>query len=317
MTAPSLTLPTWLTQGDMTLVVGWRSGPKTKIKRVNVSQGVEVDLRIVATAVAADLETREVARWSPEVVSSPEVVHVMPTADVGAGPVLAKEVEAFGTLLEALAQGGDLPKLTARELPAAELQFYALVIGDDSASRTVWIRLTNVRRGLKPDRKIFTTLGDTLTKVLDPIFGFDDDFDMVAADGQLAVLSLGSFKKLFRDNSALAAQIPGWISAITDHLPIAPAAEAILADKCSRDSRARGKLEAINFRGHLPTVPPATIRKKMRDYGLDVRRFFNQQNQLDFKNEDVNDLLKVLNEDLFKGLLTDTKFRADRKEVDG
>jgi Domain of unknown function (DUF4868) len=316
MTAPVPALPALLTEGDMTLAVGWRSGPKTKLRRVNMTQGVEVELRIVATAVAADLETREVGQWSPEVVSSPEVVHVLPIGDVGTGPALAKDVESFGTLLQALAQASDLPKLTAALLPAAELQFYALVIGDDPASRTVWIRLTNVRRGLKPDRKLFTTLGDTLSKVEDPIFGFEDDLDLVSAGGTLAVLSQGAFKKLFRDNDALAAQIPGWISAITDHLPIVPAAEVILAEKCIKDSRARGKLEAISFRGHLPSVPPATIRKAMRDYGLDVTRFFNQQNKLDFKAEDVSDLLKVLNEDLFKGLLTDTKFRADRKELD-
>lgn len=315
MTDPAPSLPTLLTEGDMTLAVGWRSGPKTKVKRVNMSQGVEAELRIVATAVAADVESREVARWSPEIVSSPEVVHVVPVAEVGSGPVLAKDVEGFGTLLQALAQAGDLPKLTASELPAAELQFYALVIGDEAASRTVWIRLTNVRRGLKPDRKIFTTLDDTLTKVLDPIFGFDDDLDLVAAGGQLAVLSQGSFKKLFRDNEQLAAQIPAWIAHITDHLPIVPAAEAILAEKSKKDSRVRNKLEAINFRGHLPNVPPATIRKAMRDYGLDAKRFFNQQNKLDFKEEDVSDLLKVLNEDLFKGLLTDAKFWASAKEL--
>lgn len=312
MTAP---FPTPDTTGDMTLVIGWRSGTKTKLRRVNMDQSVAADMRAVAVAVAEDIAGRENEAWSPEAASAPEVLLTLATGEVGPTPTLARDIEELSPLLNALRLASALDPMTAENLPAAELQFYALVIGDNVGDRTVWIRLTNARRGLRRGRS-FTKLADTLTKVEDPIFGFEDDLDMVAKGGVLGILNQGAFKKLFRDNSDLADQVPSWIASWTEHLAITEDAEQVLVARCRADSRLRMKLESISFRGHLPSVPPARIRTKMHEFGMDASRFFNEHGDLDFLAEDVPDLLKVLNEDIFKGALTDTLFRADRKAFD-
>lgn len=307
-----LQLPNLQTEGAITLVVGWRSSSKTQLRRVNLGSDVEVALRDVARAVLDDVLTREVEPWTAEADSAPEVVHTLGVDEVGPSPILSRDVAVHGTLLAALASASSLPQLKPNQIPAAELAFYALVIGDDPKDRTIWARRTNPRRGLR--RRIFGTLGnDVLERVEAPIFGFEDDLDLVAADGVLAVLSQRAFRALFRDNEDLLAQVPAWIADVAQYLPISADAQKVLEDKCGRDSRLRRRLETVMSRKHLQSVPSPKLRTELRKHGLDPSRVFNAAGELDFKEGDLPTLLNVLNEDLFSGGLTGTAFRSDKK----
>lgn len=310
----SLTLPTLLTDDTMTLVVSWRIGTKVHLRRVDKMQDVEDELRMVVKAVYADVKDRTVEAWTPEADLSPEVVLSLPVADVGAAPVLAREIDSYGTLLKALGAASQLPKLAADKLPAAELNFYALVVGEVQQPRTVWIRRTNPRRSLRRGR-FFTTLQDVLVKVEAPLFGFEDDLDLIAADGQLLVLQQSAFRAIFRENQDLKDQVPDWVTDVTQHLPMDETSKALLAERCLKDSRLRRRLESIKARGHLQDVKPAALKAVMRKQGLDPKKYFNAQGELHFSDETLPDVLKVLNEDLFVGELSKTMFRADKKAV--
>jgi hypothetical protein len=67
----------------------------------------------------------------------------------------------------------------------------------------------------------------------------------------------------------------------------------------------------ISDRGHLPSVTIERIRAHIRDQGLDEKALI-QEGEL-IVPDDPSILLKLLNEDLFKGGLTDVAFVSDNK----
>jgi hypothetical protein len=237
----------------------------------------------------------------------------MASDTVGAHPILARDVEQHGTVLTALRNGAGLPALPANGLPAGELAFYAMIVGDDPDRRAVFLRRNNPRRGLRGG-KWFTRYSDALVRVEDPLFAFDELVDLIYVDDQLIVLSQTAFMGLFRDNAALAAQVPRWVDDIAAHLPLVEGGVSILTELAQRNSRIRTRVEAIARRGHLATVTAEQISKAMSDVGLDPNTYL-RDGKLVIENATAPMLVQFLNEDLFIGGLSATSFRADRKSA--
>jgi hypothetical protein len=297
----------------LTLVVGWRSGTKMRLGRLTLSEEVANDLGAVVAQATADLADRQPEAWTPDADLPDESYLTMAADTVGTHPILAKDIEQHGTLLAALREGASLAPLPASRLPAAELAFYAMVVGDDPDGRAVFVRRANPRRGLRRGKR-FTTYADALVRVEAPIFAFDELIDLVYVEDKLIVLSQTAFMALFRDNAALAAQVPRWVADIAKHLPLVDDGDKILADLAQRNSRIRTRVEAIARRGHLATVTSRQIRKAMTEVGLDPD-IYVRSGKLVIEEATANTLLQFLNEDLFVGGLSATGFRADRKSA--
>lgn len=299
--------------GALTLTVGWRSGTKMKLGRLAVSDGVAATLAQVAGDVTADLADRRPESWAPDADLPDETYLMLPVESVGSHPLLARDVESHGHLLSALRNGTGLPLLPATELPAAELAFYAMVVGNDPHDRVVFLRRTNPRRGLRRG-KWFTTYAEDLVRIDAPIFAFDGLVDLIYVEDKLIVLSQTAFMAMFRDNAALAAQVPIWVSDIAQHLPLSDDGDKVLTELAHRNSRIRSRLEAIARRGHLATVSARQLRKAMRDVGLDPESFISN-GKLIVEESTAGQLLQFLNEDLFVGQLSAMGFRADKKHT--
>ncbi|MGY2872853.1 hypothetical protein ACVW00_000043 [Marmoricola sp. URHA0025 HA25] len=295
----------------LTLTVGWRSGTKTKLARIPMVAEVADEFRDVLEDVSAALTNREAEAWTPDAEVTPETYLVASRESIGGAPLLASDV-AFTNLPEALESASDLPRLNADDLPAADLSFYALTCGDDPNDRTVFLRRSNPRRGLRRG-KWFTSLSDSLTRVEEPIFGFDDQVDLVFQDDHVLVLSQTAFAALFRANDELAAQVPHWVETLRNHVPMTRKGAKRLEARTLRDSRLKRRLEAITTRGHLQDVDPSELREAMTQVGLDPDRLVDSKNRLTFEDEDIPEVLQFLNEDLFYGALTQSGFRADKK----
>jgi hypothetical protein len=293
---------------SITLVVGWRSGTKMKLGRLVLAKA----LGEVVGHVVEDLADRQPETWTPDADLSDETYLMLAADDVGAHPILAKDVPR-DTLLAALRDGAGLPALAAADLPAAELAFYAIVVGQDPDGRTVFVRRSNPRRGLRHG-KWFTSYAEALVRVDAPIFAFDELVDLIYVEDKLIVLSQTAFMALFRDNAALAAQVPQWITDIAQHVPIAPGGDEILANLAQRNSRIRTRLEAIARRGHLATVTADQLASAMTEVGLDPTSYLHG-GALVVEEANAHALLQFLNEDLFVGGLSAEGFRADRKSA--
>jgi len=295
----------------LTLSVGWRSGTKTKLARVPMVEEVADEFRDVLEDVSRELANREAEDWAPDAEVTPETYLVASRESLGDAPLLASQLAA-ARLPDALESASDLPRLDAAQLPAADLSFYSLTSGDDPGDRTVFLRRSNPRRGLRRG-KWFTSLSDSLTRVEEPIFGFDDQVDLVFQDAHVFVLSQTAFASLFRSNDELAAQVPHWVDTLREHVPMTKKAGKRLRARTLRDSRLKRRLEAITTRGHLQDLDPSELRTVMEQLELDPDRLLDSKNRLKFEEEDIPEVLQFLNEDLFYGALTQSGFRADKK----
>lgn len=294
----------------ITLAVGWTVGKNTKIRQLMLGEEVASEFYRIAQQTALNLSEREPQEWTPDADLTPETYLVFPAEEVNEFPRLTSDHDGK-SFLEVLAQAERLEAINPKHLPTGDITFYAIAIGEPG-DRVVFIRRSNPRRGLKRG-KIYSTLSDTLQRVEDPIFAFDEWVDLVLHGDSLYVLSQTVFAAFFRDQESLAKKIPEWIDQLAEHFPLTDTSRGCLTAKVSRDSRMKARLEAIVRRNHLATVSSETLRTAMEDNELDPSRLLDSDGRLILEDDDVAPVLYLLNEDLFTGSLTNTGFRADKK----
>lgn len=304
-------LPPIDTAGTITLVVARNTGTSLDLTKVPIAGAVVDAFRDVIEDATNELATRTPEPWSAEAVVEAETYLITSVDSAGTGPKLSRKAQKRGdSLIAVLRNAAALDVLGARKLSPFPL--YAFVVGDDPSDRAVFIRRSNPRRGLGSGR-IFTTLGETLVRVDEPIFGFDDEVDLVVAGDQMAIFSTASFRAIFRDNEQLRAQVPAWIEEIASHVPIAGDGALLLAEASNRDSRVRRRLETIRDRGHLATLDKKKLRDSLKRHGLDAGLLSKNGELVIDEKTDVFRLFQVLNEDRYFGDLSGDPFRADRK----
>ena len=298
-------------EGALTLAVGWISGRKTKLRQVTIGRDVAAAFREVIGAAIEDITLREAAEWTPEADLPPETYLVISESELGDAPALGSEHQGL-TLATALKSAEALPTLHPDDLPAGDMSFYALVVGDSPGGRVAFFRRTNPRRGLRKGR-MFTLLTDALVRIESPLFAFDDYIDLVFCGDQVYILNQSVFAAMFRSQDTLAAQVPKWATELQSAVPMTGQTQARIAARATRDSRLRARLESIVRRGHLTAVAPATLRSAMITAGLDVSALLNATGELTAEDADIPQVLYFLNEDLFSGSLSGIGFRADKK----
>ena len=282
-----------------------------RLGQVLLGSEVAATFREVIADTLDDMSQRENEAWTPEADQSSETFLTLHQDLLGSAPVLASDLTQ-PTFAEALLTAEGLPVLTPQSIPAANLELYALTIGNTPGSRAAFVRRANPRRGLRAGR-LLTSLSDTLTRIDEPVFGFDLNIDLIFVGERVHVLSQSAFRALFRDQEALAAQVPAWTGDLAGHLPISQAGLDRLAAKAVRDRRIASRLETIVNRGHLDGITSDRIRETMTQVGLDPDVLLTDAGELEFADEHIPTVLQFLNEDLFYGAITNVSFRADKK----
>lgn len=295
----------------ITLTVGWRSGKKLKMAQIILGEAVAKAFREVVVEALDDLSQRTPEPWTPEADVAPETYLTLQQELLGEAPLLASEHGSM-SFTEAVLAPEALSVLHPGDLPARDLELYVITVGGTPGSRSAFVRRSNPRRGLRAGR-LLTSYHDVLTRISDPVFGFDLDIDFVILGDHVYVLSQIAFSKLFRDQDALKAQVPRWAGTIAAAIPMEPAGLERLKARALRDSRLARRLETIANRGHLDDVPTDELRKKMEEVGLDPDLLLNARGELTLEEDHIAHVLYFLNEDFFYGVLTNAGFRADRK----
>lgn len=311
MNQRSTTLADVDVSSSISLSVGWKSGTKTQLAQLLLGSEVATVLRSVASAAIEQIADKEGEPWAPDADLSQETFLYLTQTELGEAPVLGGRMT--GTpLAQALSRAEDLEALSPRKLPASDIQFYAITLGDEPGNRAVFLRRVNPRRGLRGG-KLLTSYHDVLVAIDDPVFAFDEYIDVVFFGDRVYVLSQTAFMAIFRAQDSLMAQIPQWSAQLASHVPISVDGQERLTARAIRDSRLRVRLESIVKRGHLVDVPSKRIRKRMTKLGLDQERLLDSTGMLEMQDDDIPIVLQFLNEDLFPGALTGMSFRADKK----
>jgi hypothetical protein len=271
---------------------------------------------MVAVADEVEEELRTACRETLEWLQDCAVVGYGPDAHVESAEYMAVPMQVVAdeayAVLDLLRRASALDRLSATHIPR-QLWFYAAVVGDEPERRAAFVRKADPHRSAKAGR-FFTTLGEVLSKIDEPVFVLEHRFELVVVEGGLAVINPVAFETLFRGAPELEKRIPRWAEAISDYLPIADDGAERLVAVATRNSRLARRLRSISERGHLKNVTIDRVREEIKAQGLDETRLI-ENGALVVDEEDPGTLLRLLNEDLFIGGLSDTPYAADRKRA--
>lgn len=214
------------------------------------------------------------------------------------------------SIFDAMAQkAGALPMLRPSALDSRTVMYCASL--GEHMPRTLFIKKVDPRLNYKTGR--FLAIGrEELTVVNEPAFSFAPDFDIIIGLGWAIVLNQRSFELLFRDIGIVEAHVESWISGITDYLPMTERSIAELKRVALRDSRTWRRLKEIKYRSHLSRVDVHDIARYAYDVGLDPQKLI-VDGKLIFDPSERFEILKLLNEDVYLGNLTDQRYEAQRK----
>lgn len=260
---------------------------------------VAEELRDVCGDILARLNELEQRSWHPDAGMEDDEYLLVTLEQIG----IESEV------LRAVSRQ-DYDVLSAASLPNAEVLFYAFIVGP-AARRIAFLRKYNPRRGLR--RRLIAVFTETLSKIDDPLFTFDNSIDVIIDPARgAAILGLGAFEMLFRSSPEMLARTPGYVAEMASALPIDTDSMEMLAAVANSNSSIRRRLQSIVARGHLSSVSIGQVRSELERYGLEVDRYI-VDGKLRFDRADARDIMKLLNEDLFRGGLSDQAFQVDRK----
>lgn len=271
-----------------------------------------LDARKIILADDAADSFRDLCRAAIESLGQRTVVAY--TADVELTGSEAFVIDDRDTLdelvdLRALAtQASTLPNTAPKDLDVS-IQMYAVVVGN--GARAVFVRRADPTMTFRAGRVL--AIGQQQLRIVEePVFGFSPGFDLILTDEWAVVLSQSAFERLYRDIGLIEQHVSEWVKGITDHLPMAEASVTSLKEVAVRDSRTWRKLREIRRRGHLAGIDLNEVRKYAKQMQLDQKKIV-QDDQLVFDPAERFSFLHLLNEDLYKGPLTDEAFEAQRK----
>jgi len=288
---------------NVALVVAWRERGEFHFKLIDTSKQVTNYLRGLADNANELLENFDARPYSIEADLEQD--------EYFTASLEGREEEA--ALRNLIVNVDGMDQVGSANLPERPLTFYAVVVGNRPESRTAYLRKTNPMKVAKPGWGLFE-FGDTLTTIDNPVFVVESSFDLILRPDVIDILRPAVFENLFYEMTGVDAKIRGWVTSISRALPMDRMTAGLLTAACRTKPRLRRRLQAIQERGHLANVTLAQFRREIRRHNLEVARFIkNGEISADEVNHGL--LLQILNEDLFRGGLTDEEFEAERKTL--
>lgn len=288
---------------ELSLIVVWRRGTGFDGGEVRVADAVAVHLVEACSRTIDRIQNRDLRAYSPDMQLEDE------ECLVAADDALIADSQLAAVVLPT----EPLPLLNSRTLPERLLYLYAVTVPspDDTGGSVAFVRKTNPRTAAKRG-SILALLGNTLSRVAQPAFQLEDYFDLVVSERGLFAMEQRLFELLFKETPALQERIPEWVDAIHSQIPLAGDGAERLATRCQSDGRLRRRVRSIAERGHLEAVTIDRIREHLADADLDEEDFL-EGDELKIDEANPFQLIYMLNEDFFRGGLTDADFRSDRK----
>jgi hypothetical protein len=283
-----------------TLVVAWRAGRVAACRVVKAGGEVVAALRQYARASRQRALEGQGRPYTPDNIQEPED-----------GYLSASQDELLDTaLLAQIKRGPSLPQITSDELSKKRLALYALLVGNDPASRLVFIRKGNPVS--LASKGLVAVFDDTLTRVTQPILAFDDEFDLLLYSNEVWIFNQAHFERLFKESDAVLALTAKWVDDLSQFLPIAAGGKDYLAARLRQNSVLRRKVQSILRSDYLSKLSTDVLIESMRKHSLDPSKLL-ADGELVFTKETEADTLYLLNEDLWTGDFSGDQYAAARK----
>lgn len=293
------------------LILGYRStDSKVSLKTVALAQDAQGMFAKIAADVLEDRSTKIPEKWEPARPVSKETYLVTTCKEVGDVPQVSKS--KVQPLLAALIDTASISETTGKTLRKTDPYFYAFQFGTGEESVT-FLRKLNPLRGLR--QKKLGLLNDELSLVNQAVFAFDSYVDLIITQKHLFIFNQSAFATIFRGQAELAKMTKGWIEGIRASTSMTEDSYELLLSKGVRDSRITNRIESIARRGHLGSLNASQLREGMKKCDLDASVHMNESDELILTEDTLPEILKFLNEDMFRGVLTDDPFEVDSKAL--
>jgi hypothetical protein len=247
------------------------------------------------------LAERELVAYTPEVVIR---------SGEGRALVINDDLSQENDVVALLLTDEDRRKVKPSEV-GGELYLYA-VVSDTAAGRVAMIKKKNPTKRARGGKALFGA-GDELRLLDDDPWELDPLFDLVVSEQGGYALNTHFFEQLFADADRLRAKIGPWVDDIAHALPMSTQARELLVGHCDTSPRLRRRLRSIAHRGHVARISVADVRRHVREMDLPPASFV-RNGKLVVSDDNVEELLRILNEDLTRGGLTHDAFRIESKE---
>jgi hypothetical protein len=299
------------------LIIGWRPRP-ARLDAAAVELSAEVAAEIQARCVNTLDKLAGLARrpygGSPHIEPGEEYLSIIP-AELPRGPLPEQEDgdESAGLSdLQRLITVSGLPAISPGELRRGHYLFYAAICRDrGSGQRIGFVRQTDPHRIAKAGGFMALLGQEGLQHLQDPVFVFDEGFDLVVAPQEIAVLRLEAFNRTFADLNTIVSAAPANARLVADVIgKITPAAvDALAAAAAGRPSLAR-RLQRLARPGAVPAITPDDIAAAMAKHSLDPADIISNS-QIAFTEDKAAVFL-----DLVEQLYYETDFTGEHRRSD-
>jgi hypothetical protein len=315
---------------SVALIVAWQKGAKGyNFGRVRVSNSFTRQLRAFADEAERRILQRRRRDYAigdsfedDEFMTSPidQAVPEPIAQDSAERPrrMRAPSAEDPAEFRKAMVSIGRMDQVGAAFLRRAPTKFYAIVRGRNIADRVVYVRNLNPMK-LAKSGNIVLTLGDTLDRLEEVPFVMDDSIDVIIRPERIDILTKSFFDNLFFGLSGKGDDLDTIVEATLAVLPFADETLERLVALSRTKKRNRRKILEIYHSGHLREVTIVRFKSAVIADGHDPSDFVlvdEQGNEsITSSEENVDELLRILNEDLYEGGLSGRRLEASSKRV--
>jgi Kiwa KwaB-like protein len=195
------------------------------------------------------------------------------------------------------------------------LRFYATVLSGGAQPSGIFFR------NYSPKKELTRSTLFALVKrkgqydtVEEKVFLFDDEVDCFAWEGRMYIRSVYQFQRIFRFFDRLRESVGEVIDSVTERVPIVNLEE--FRQAVTGQVQMMAKLAAISRKGYLETLTMDAVRRTIDDVGLDVDLVEEDGvEKLVFDSSPKRRwlILKVLDDDYLRSIMTDAMYEANSK----
>lgn len=288
------------TNGAATLIVAWRGGRNVYCRVLKAGGDVIEALRSYAALAVERLGDNEGHAYDPDDQQEDDQIFLSASREELLDTVLMAQIE----------RGSSLPLIAPDDLKHHTIILYALLVGNDSNSRAVFVRKGSpVKLATK---SLVAVFDETLTRVTDPILAFDQNFDVLIKGESVWVLNQRNFEALFKESEAVLAKTAKWAEDLAEALPISDEGREWLKVRLRQNSIMRRKVQSILRGPYLTKLSVDVMSKRMLGHGLDPDELI-KDGLLVFNRDTEASILLFLNEDLWTGDFSGEHYAATRK----
>jgi hypothetical protein len=175
-----------------------------------------------------------------------------------------EEERQVADLISLVERAAALDSLSPGQAQNGHFLFYAVVCTDDAGKPVTFVKQSSRIRVAKPGRLV-AMYSDRLSRIEQPVFAFPEDFDLVLADEDLAVLRSEAYLSLFTDIEVLRRAVPRLVNSLSGKLQIEllPASLKVIQQQCALKPSLAKRLRRLTRQPWLDQVTPDALWKEM------------------------------------------------------